>query len=54
MSLKSKFMANVPVKWAATCIIAPLYHREEGGRDVLILIYAHKIVTSTEKDNVIG
>lgn len=54
MSFKSKFMANILVKWIAACISAELYCWKEQGRDVLILIYVHKRVTSTEKDNVIG
>lgn len=54
MSFKSKFMANILVKWIAACISAKLYCWKEQGRDVLILIYVHKRVTSTEKDNVIG
>lgn len=54
MSFKSKFMANILVKQIAACISAKLYCWKEQGRDVLIPIYVHKRVTSTEKDNVIG
>lgn len=47
-------MANVPVKWTAACAVAELSCQKEQGRDVLILIYVHKRVTFTEKDDVTG